>query len=184
MADSAPMAEPRRMSPHELLEHLGELGIETTTRTHEPVFTVEQAKTVRADLPGTHCKNLFLKNKKGRMWLVVLPEDHPLDLRDLGEQLGSGRLSFGSERRLDEHLGVIPGAVTPLALVNDTDAAVQIVFERSVLEEPGPINCHPLDNSMTTAIRPTDLVRFLESTGHPPLVLDLATPASGDQVSS
>ncbi len=160
------------LTPDELLIRLAELGIEATTHHHVPVFTVEQAKQVRGGLPGTHCKNLFLKNKKGRMWLVVLPEDFPLDLMHLGDRLGSGRLSFASERRLDEHLGVIPGAVTPLAVINDVAQQVTVVFERSVLATD-PINCHPLDNSMTTAIATADLFRFLESTGHPPQVLDL-----------
>lgn len=159
-------------TPAQLLSQLEAMGIETATRHHEPVFTVEQAKTVRGGLRGTHCKNLFLRNKKGAMWLVVLPEDHHLDLNELEERLGSGRLSFASERRLDQHLGVIPGAVTPLAVVNDTQQAVTVVIERSVLGND-PINCHPLDNSMTTAIAAADLTRFLESTGHRPVVIDL-----------
>ncbi|MBT8208126.1 MAG: prolyl-tRNA synthetase associated domain-containing protein [Acidimicrobiia bacterium] len=159
-------------TPAQLLSQLEAMGIETATRRHEPVFTVEQAKTVRAGLPGTHCKNLFLKNKKGAMWLVVLAEDHRLDLNELGERLGSGRLSFASERRLEEYLGVIPGAVTPLAVINDADRAVTVVIERSVLGND-PINCHPLDNSMTTAISAADLTRFLEFTGHAPVVIDL-----------
>lgn len=159
-------------TPDQLLALLEQLGIESTTRHHEPVFTVDEAKRVRGGLPGTHCKNLFLKDKKGRMWLVVLPEDFPLDLLHLGQRLESGRLSFASERRLRDHLGVIPGAVTPLAVVNDAQGAVRVVIERSVLEHD-PINCHPLDNSMTTALASADLLRFLESTGHPAEVIDL-----------
>lgn len=160
------------MTPAELLERLAELGIQSRTVMHEPVFTVEQAKALRGEIPGGHVKNLFLRNKKGAMWLVTCLEDRQIDLKALGEKLGAGRLSFGSAERLMQYLGVIPGAVTPFAAVNDKQGKVQVVLDAPVLEV-APVNPHPLDNAMTTSIEPKDLVRFLEAVDHPPQILDL-----------
>ncbi len=160
-------------TPTELLRHLAGLGIEVDTVSHAPVFTVEEAKAVRGKLTGGHTKNLFLRNKKGRMWLVVCPEDRQVDLKALGQRLGAGRFSFGSAERLAGYLGVIPGAVTPFAVINDHGGAVTLVIDHGLLETT-PLNFHPLDNSMTTAIAPRDLVRFLESVDHSPELIDLA----------
>jgi Ala-tRNA(Pro) deacylase len=135
------------------------------------VFTVEEAKALRGDLPGHHIKNLFLRNKKEEMWLVVALEDRAIDLKRLGEALGAGRLSFGSAERLERHLGVDPGSVTPLALVNDEAHAVRLVLDRGVADG-GPVNAHPLVNTMTTALSPADLLRFFAATGHTPRWLD------------
>ena len=161
-------------APEQLFARLANLGIETRTVQHAPVFTVEEAQRLRGEIDGGHCKNLFLRNKKGRMWLVVCGEERVVDLKALAKRLGAGRLSFGSPRRLMEHLGVIPGAVTPFAIVNDHDGSVPVIIDRSLLEETA-INCHPLDNAQTTTIATDDLVRFLESEGHPPKVIDLPT---------
>ncbi len=158
-------------SPQQLLDRLTALGIAHRTVEHPPVFTVEQAKALRGDLPGHHIKNLFLRNKKEEMWLVVALEDRPVDLRRLGDELGAGRLSFGSPDRLRRTLGVEPGSVTPLALINDEARVVRLALDRG-LAEGGPINAHPLVNSMTTSLSPGDLLRFLEATGHPPRWLD------------
>jgi Ala-tRNA(Pro) deacylase len=107
------------------------------------------------------------------MWLVVLPEDQKVDLRRLAEILGAGRFGFASPERLDTYLGVIPGAVTPFAVVNDTAGVVTVVLEKGLLDAD-PLHFHPLDNSLTTAISPDDLLRFLDETGHPVTVLDSA----------
>ena len=144
------------------------LGLEVPAA---PVFTVEQAKALRGDLPGHHIKNLFLRNKKEEMWLVVALEDRPVDLRRLGDELGAGRLSFGSPDRLRRTLGVEPGSVTPLALINDEARVVRLALDRG-LTSGGPVNAHPLVNTMTTAIAAEDLQRFFEATGHVPLWLD------------
>ncbi len=112
-------------SPQQLFARLEQLGIAQRTVEHPAVFTVEEAKALRGDLPGHHVKNLFLRNKKEEMWLVVALEDRAIDLKRLGEVLGAGRLSFGSAERLKRHLGVEPGSVTPLALINDPGGAVQ-----------------------------------------------------------
>lgn len=159
------------LSPQQLFDRLAELGIAHRTVEHEPVFTVEQAKQHRGELPGHHIKNLFLRNKKEEMWLVVALEDRRIDLKQLGETLGAGRLSFGSPERLRTYLGVEPGSVTPLSVINDTEHKVTLVLDRG-LEQGGPINAHPLTNTMTSALSLADLQRFFAATGHAPRWLD------------
>lgn len=163
---------PLPTSPEALLGRLDALGIAYRNVTHPPVFTVEEAKALRGELPGCHIKNLFLRNKKGGMWLVTCLEDRAVDLKTLGERLDAGRFSFGSAERLMTHLGVRPGAVTPFAVINDEAGAVTMVLDSAVMAG-GPVNCHPLVNTMTTALAPADLVRFLEAAEHAPLMLAL-----------
>lgn len=167
--------------PQQLFAKLAALGIAQRTVEHPPVFTVEEAKALRGNLPGHHIKNLFLRNKKEEMWLVVALEDRAIDLKRLGEALGAGRLSFGSPERLRRHLGVEPGSVSPFALVNDETHVVRLALDRGLadgalagggLEGGEPINAHPLVNTMTTAIAPADLLRLFEATGHAPHWLD------------
>ncbi len=161
------------LSPQQLFARLEQLGIAERTVEHPAVFTVEEAKALRGDLPGHHIKNLFLRNKKEEMWLVVALEDRAIDLKRLGEVLGAGRLSFGSAERLKRHLGVEPGSVTPLALINDESQSVQLVLDRGLVDGHGaPVNVHPLVNTMTTAMAAPDLLRFFEATGHAPRWLD------------
>ena len=157
-------------SPAKLLDILRGLGIEATNFEHSPVFTVEQAKALRGKLSGGHIKNLFLRNKKEEMWLIVVGEDKPVDLKKLGETLGAGRLSFGSPERLMRYLGVLPGAVTPFAIVNDRDRRVRVVLDQELLGFE-LVNCHPLVNDRTTALKPADLQRFLEAEGHKPILM-------------
>ena len=120
------------LDPQQLFARLDQLGIAHRTAEHPPVFTVEEAKALRGNLSGHHIKNLFLRNKKEEMWLVVALEDRAIDLKRLGEALGAGRLSFGSAERLKRHLGVEPGSVTPLALINDEARAVRLVLDRGL----------------------------------------------------
>ena len=159
------------LTPQLLFARLDALGLAHRTVEHAPVFTVEQAREHRGVLPGHHIKNLFLRNKKEAMWLVVALEDRAVDLKRLGEVLGAGRLSFGSPERLRKYLGVEPGSVTPFALINDTARQVTLVLDRG-LADGGPVNAHPLTNTMTTAISFADLCRFFEATGHGPQWLD------------
>ena len=159
------------LDPQQLFARLDQLGIAHRTVEHPPVFTVEEAKALRGNLPGHHIKNLFLRNKKEEMWLVVALEDRAIDLKRLGEVLGAGRLSFGSADRLKRYLGVEPGSVTPLSLANDESRVVRLVLDRGVAEG-GPVNAHPLVNTMTTALAPADLLRFFAATGHTPRWLD------------
>lgn len=160
-------------TPEDLLARLDAMGIEHTTHLHDPVFTVEEAQALKGDIPGAHTKNLFLRDKKGVMWLLVALFDRDIDLRSVARTLGvSGRLSFGSRERLMRYLGVEPGAVTPFAVVNDRGGVVRIALDRGL--HPGEIwNAHPLDNGMTTAVRGEDMVRFLEDVGHPPIWIEL-----------
>ena len=158
-------------NPQQLFDRLEALGIAHRTVEHPPVFTVEEAKALRGNLPGHHIKNLFLRNKKEEMWLVVALEDRAVDLKRLGDVLGAGRLSFGSPDRLRRQLGVEPGSVTPLALINDDSRIVRLALDRGLIEG-GPVNAHPLVNTMTTAIATEDLQRFFTATGHVPLWLD------------
>jgi Ala-tRNA(Pro) deacylase len=165
--------EHRHATPEELLARLEELGIEHRTVSHRPVFTVEEAREHRGDLAGAHVKNLFLRDKKGVMWLVVALESRAVDLRRLAETLGHKRFSFASERRLSEYLGVIPGAVTPFAVVNDQGGAVSVALDDG-LKDYEEWNFHPLVNSMTTTLRGEDMIRFLKAVDHPPRWIALA----------
>jgi Ala-tRNA(Pro) deacylase len=159
------------LTPQQLFARLDALGLAHTTVEHAPVHTVEEAKQHRGVLPGHHIKNLFLRNKKEAMWLVVAIEDRAIDLRRLGERLGAGRLSFGSPERLRTYLGVEPGSVTPFSVINDANKAVRLVLDAG-LRAGGPVNAHPLTNTMTTAITLADLTCFFEATGHAPQWLD------------
>ena len=160
------------LSSAELLARLQTLGIAHRTVEHAPVYTVAESRGLRLDFPGGHSKNLFLRNKKGRMWLVTCLEDRQIDLKELAGRLDAGRFSFGSAERLMRHLGVIPGAVTPFAVINDHAGVVHMVLDAGLLEHD-PINFHPLDNAMTTAISAQALLRFLEYADHPPQIVDL-----------
>lgn len=153
-----------------LFDRLSALSVEVVTVEHPPVFTVEEAKAHRRDHDGVHVKNLFLRNKKGRQWLVTVPEELKTDLDALADTLGAGKLSFASPARLRAALGVEAGSVTPLAALNDREGAVTVVLHRSLLEAPR-VCCHPLTNDRTTTLRGHDLVRFLEDVGHSPVVL-------------
>lgn len=168
LADGSPPATPAR-----LFARFAELGISARTVEHPAVFTVEEARRYRGDLPGTHTKSLFLRDKKGAMWLVVCLEDRAVDLAVLAQRIGAKRLSFGSPERLMRHLGVIPGAVSPFAVINDVGRQVRVVLDRDVLRED-PVNLHPLDNARTTAIAGADLLRFLTAEHHPAEIIAFA----------
>jgi Ala-tRNA(Pro) deacylase len=165
------------LSPDDLLRALDELGIAHETIHHPPLFTVEASKLHRGVIPGAHTKNLFLKDKKGKLFLVTAVESTMIDLKRLHEIIGgSGRVSFGSAEQLMEHLGVLPGSVTAFAVINDTAQRVTMVLDAR-LQAFGRINGHPLINTMTTGVSYADLLRFLDNTGHTPLVLDLGEAA-------
>ena len=155
-----------------LFARFAELGIAVETVTHEPVFTVEEAKSLRGKIAGGHCKSLFLRNKKGHQWLLVCNEDRRVDLKQLSDALGSGRLSFGSPERLMNSLGVTPGSVTPFALINDRERAVQPILDAAMMSHDR-LNYHPLVNHMTTTIGRDDLLRFIAACGHTPEIVDL-----------
>lgn len=156
----------------DMLARLAALGIEATTIDHPAVFTVEAAREHTHHLPGGHCKNLFLKDRKGALWLVTCLDGQAVDLNRLSRALGAARFSFGRPDLLQEVLGVTPGSVTPLAIVNDRDRRVTPVLDTKLLAH-GLINCHPLVNTATTTLRSADLLRFMRASGHEPVILDL-----------
>jgi Ala-tRNA(Pro) deacylase len=165
-------------SPDDLFAFLDRLGIGHRTVSHPPLFTVEQSQGSRGSIPGGHTKNLFLRDKKGTLFLVAALEDAILELRSLHRRLGaSGRFSFGSADLLRETLGVEPGAVTPFAAINDTAGRVTVVLDAAMMKHE-TLNYHPLQNTMTTSIARDDLLRFLEATGHRPRIIPLAAEAS------
>jgi Ala-tRNA(Pro) deacylase len=161
------------LTPDDLFATLDTLGIAHATVTHPPLFTVEQSQALRGQIPGGHTKNLFLKDKKGALFLVVAPEEATIELKSLHHKLEAGRFSFGSAELLREVLGVEPGSVTPLAAINDTARRVSVILDAGLMKH-ATLNCHPLVNTMTTSLAAADLVRFLEATGHPPRIVAVA----------
>jgi Ala-tRNA(Pro) deacylase len=158
------------MTPDQLFAALDALGIGHITVKHPPLFTVEQSRALRGQIPGGHTKNLFLRDKKNALYLVVAEEDAEIDLKGLHRLLGAtGRFSFGSADLLREVLGVAPGAVTPFGAINDTADRVTVVLDAALMAHE-TINCHPLVNTMTTSLKRGDLVKFLQSTGHDPRI--------------
>jgi Ala-tRNA(Pro) deacylase len=160
------------------MARLAELGIETTTVDHEAVFTVAESDRLHRELPGGHTKNLFLKDAKGQLWLVVAESHTEVDLKALPKAIGAARLSFGKPDLLMEVLGVTPGSVTALALINDTANRLTVVVDERLMRYD-IINCHPLENTATTAIRREDLFRFMEACGFKPQIASLSAPAAG-----
>ena len=160
------------LTPDQLLDRLTALGLSHTTTRHPPAFTVEQGNAVWGDIPGLHCKNLFLKDAKAQLWLVVAGADRRIDLKRLPDMIGSARLSFGSADLLREVLGVLPGSVTPFALVNDPGHRVQVVLD-AVMMEQSLLNYHSLTNEATTTIANADFRLFLKACGHRVQILRL-----------
>ena len=155
-----------------LFARLEALGIETVTVEHPPVFTVAQSTGLRETLPGAHTKSLFLVDKDGRMALVVAKDDTRVDLKALAKALGLGRLSFSKPELLEAVLGVPAGSVTPFALINETASGVMVVVDRALMDF-AEVNCHPLENTATTRLATPDLLRFIKTCGHEPVVLTL-----------
>jgi Ala-tRNA(Pro) deacylase len=160
-------------SPEDLLAYLAALGVETETVDHPPLFTVEDSRTLRGEIPGSHTKNLFVKDKKGRLFLLVLGEETSVDLKKVHETIGAqSRVSFGSADLLEEVWGVRPGAVTPFGAINDKAARVSVVLDEAMMGHER-LNFHPLVNTRTTGLKGADLIKFLRATGHEPLIVAL-----------
>lgn len=162
------------LSPDELLDYLAGLGIAVTTVRHPPLYTVEESQKLRGEIAGAHTKNLFLRDRKDNHFLLTVGEEAQVDLKQVHHLIGaSGKVSFGKPEMLMELLGVIPGAVTAFGIVNDRGGRVTMVFDEALMESD-LINAHPLTNEATTTIARDDLLRFVEATGHRPLILKLA----------
>ena len=158
-------------SAQQVIAALDRLDINNSTTTHAPMRTVEDSIALREGVPGGYSKNLFLRNKKGVMVVVTLLEDRQINLAALGTQLQIGKLSFASPQRLMHYLGVIPGAVTPLAVINDKDVAVTAVLDKALLAKD-PLHFHPCDNSMTTSISTEGLLKYMTAYHNQPMIID------------
>ena len=177
MMEGFPAMPSAPASRTDLLHMLDRLGVATRTVEHPPVATVAENKALRGQLPGAHTKNLFLKDRKGGLWLLVAMEDRPIDLKALRAILGAPPLSFARPETLIASLGVQPGSVTPFAVINDADRLVRVILDAAMME-CDPLNFHPLQNTATTAISPTGLLTFLAAVGHSPRTLSLAAGKS------
>jgi Ala-tRNA(Pro) deacylase len=155
-------------TPQDLYARFDALGIAHVTHQHRPVFTVDEGSDLKASMPGGHSKNLFLKDKKGQLFLLCALGETRIDLNAVSKLIGAGRFSFGSAELLGEALGVTPGSVTIFALINDPDQRVRLLLDEALLTH-NPVNFHPLRNDATTAISPDDLLRFLASLGRVPV---------------
>ncbi|MDO1558852.1 prolyl-tRNA synthetase associated domain-containing protein [Brevundimonas sp. 2R-24] len=156
-----------------LLALLERVGAQAVTHDHPAVFRVGEGEEIKASLPGAHTKNLFLKDKKGRLWLISAEQSTVIDLKRLPPVIGSDRLSFGSAELLEETLGVTPGSVTAFALANDQERRVTFVLDR-VLAEADRVNFHPLTNTATTGVAQAGFRAFLAEIGVAPLIVDFA----------
>jgi Ala-tRNA(Pro) deacylase len=154
-----------------LMARLAELSIKTTMHRHPAVYTVEESKALRGELPGLHIKNLFVRDKKRNFWLITVPEERQLDMKALKDRLNAnGNLSFASAGYLHDILGVEAGAVTPLAVMNDTAGVVKAVLDAAITKAD-LVNVHPLHNEASIGIAPADLVRFMEACDHKPVFM-------------
>lgn len=174
----APKPPSPPVSRAELFAFLDALGIAHRTVEHAPVFTVAEGEAIKADMPGGHTKNLFLKDKKGALILISALQSTEIALNQLHKGIDCARLSFGSAELLVERLGVTPGSVTAFAIINDPDHRVRFILDKALMEHE-IVNFHPLKNDATTAVTSADLLAFVRALGREPEVLDLATLGAG-----
>ena len=161
----------------ELGEFLAKHGIHPARHEHPPVMTVEESLRLVPKFPGAKTKNLFLRDKKGRRhFLVTVPHDKAVHIDALADAIGVSGLGFGSAERLQKYLGIKPGSVSLLALVNDEARAVEFVIDKALWEAEA-VHAHPLVNTATMVIPHADLARFLRATGHEPRVIDVPAKA-------
>lgn len=168
--------EPLPTTSESLLKTLETLDIAYKNHHHAPIFTVEEGLHLKAEIPGLHCRNLFLRDKKKKMFLITAANETEIDLKKLENLLDSARLSFGSPERLWTHLGIRPGSVNPFCVINDTEHQVSVIIDQ-VMMEADAVNVHPMDNAMTVSIAPKDLMRFFAHTGHDAKIVDLTDAA-------
>jgi Ala-tRNA(Pro) deacylase len=157
------------MSEQGLYAALTALGIAWRSLEHDAVFTVEESEAIHAALPGAHTKNLFLKDAGGHFWLMTVDHARRVDLKALAGEIGAKKLSFGKAEAMESLLAVTPGAVTPLAALNDTGGAVRVVIDAD-LAAAAEVNVHPLRNTATIGLSGPDLCRALAAWGHKPLI--------------
>lgn len=168
--------EPLPTPAEDLLAFFEREGIAVALHRHAPVFTVAESTPLKKTIPGLHCRNLFLRDKKDRNYLVVAANETAIDLKKLPDVIGSGRLSFGSAERLWRYLGVRPGSVCPFAIINDRAGDVEIFLDKTMMD--ADLVCyHPMENHLTVGLTPSDLVRFIELCEHTPHIVDLSAAA-------
>jgi Ala-tRNA(Pro) deacylase len=146
------------------------------TTDHPAVFRVGEGEGIKDDIPGAHTKNLFLKDAKGRLWLISAQDDTEIDLKRLHTVIGSARLSFGSAELMEQALGVTPGSVTAFGLINDVERRLTFVLDRR-LAQAERVNFHPLTNTATTGVSCEGFAAFLAALGVTPIVVDFAAMA-------
>ena len=169
------MSDAQPKTAEALFQFLDGLGIKHETKHHAPVFTVAESVALRDEIPGGHTKNLFVKDKKDNYFLLTVEEHATVDLKTVHTIIGAAsKVSFGRPEKLMDYLGVIPGAVTAFGVINDAGQNVKIIIDADLAQEE-IINCHPLSNDATTSIATKDLLRFIEATGHEPLVLKVTS---------
>ncbi len=168
-------------TPEQLFSFLDSLGIEHQTASHQPVFTVDEARAVQDQVSGAHSKNLFLKDAKGASWLVVMLADKRADLAGIARRVGAAKFSFAKPELLADVLGLTPGSVTPFALVNDKEKRVTVVLDGDMLKNE-TIHFHPLHNAASTTIRAADLLKFVQALGYEPIVVECGCQQAGNNV--
>lgn len=172
MTDDTPLPT----APETVLEKLSDLSISYDLHHHEAVFTVAESDALDADITGTHCRNMFVRDKKKRMFLISLANETKVDLKKLQDVLNCGRLSFGSADRLWEFLGVRPGSVCPFSIINDTEHKVTLILDAWMMKQER-VNFHPLLNTMTVGLAPDGLKTFADNLNHPCKIVDLSAAA-------
>lgn len=174
-AEDAVSASPRER----LFGRLASLGIRSEVVPYPAHATVEEGKALRGSMAGTFTKNLLLKDKKGRLFLLSIHEDRVIDLKTLSSLIGGkGHLSFVPGKRVQELLGVVPGALTPMGLIHDRDALITAVIDASLMAS-AQLNFHPLINTESMGISPAGLTSFVRSCGREPLIVDFDSGESG-----
>tara|TARA_B100000579_G_scaffold423924_1_gene427658 strand:- start:656 stop:1147 length:492 start_codon:yes stop_codon:yes gene_type:complete len=150
----------------DIYEFLDSINVSYERFDHTAVYTVSEAKRLSPKMEGASTKNLFLRDKKGiRHFLVVVPQDKKVDLKELSSILEASRLSFASPDRLKKYLGIDPGSVSLLALLNNSDKTVEVFVDNEIWQAE-IILCHPLVNTSTLAVPRNGIKQFLENTGH------------------
>lgn len=167
-------------TPDELFALLDRLGIEHSTVTHPPLFTVAEGRPWHDRIPGLHCKNLFIRDRRGGIWLVVMPAGKRANLSWLEKALAAPRFSFARPEILAAVLELTPGSVTPFGLMNDRQRQVTVILDQDMLDSAW-VNFHPLHNAASTTLRSADLLRFVGALGYDPVILRLAEPATPER---
>ena len=157
-----------------LMADLAAHAIPLRVHEHQAVFTVEESAGIKAHLPGEHTKNLFLKDAGGAFWLVTVSADIRVDLGRLPQAIGCQRVSFGKAEDMQRLIGIAPGSVTPLAMINAAPGSVTVVLDAG-LAAAELVNVHPLRNTATLGLPGADVLRLLEYWGHAPVIAYIPT---------